>query len=125
MKILGALGFDWKIFLVQALNFLILFLILRKIFFKPFIAALQKEKNKNKEMLENKANISQQKDILKQEKEAEINEAKKEAQKIIKEAKKIAEQIKKRTIKEAEEEKMEIIRQAKSRLKEIKDEQKS
>ncbi|RLE06584.1 MAG: hypothetical protein DRJ06_07530, partial [Candidatus Aminicenantes bacterium] len=50
MKLLGALGINWKILLIQALNFLVLFLILKWLFFKPFITALKRDKKKIEEI---------------------------------------------------------------------------
>ena len=41
MKLLGALGLDWKILIIQSINFLILFFILEKLFFKPFVQAFK------------------------------------------------------------------------------------
>ncbi len=72
MKLLGTLGFDWKIFLIQALNFLILFFILKKIFFKPFVQALQKEKLQSKKLKTSKKVIVEEKKKWEEEKRMEI-----------------------------------------------------
>ncbi|NCF75197.1 MAG: hypothetical protein GWO87_01780 [Xanthomonadaceae bacterium] len=95
MKLLGALGLDWKIFLIQILNFLILFFILKWLFFKPFIAALKKEKAKAKEIKEIEGNIEKEKIIWQKEKEKEILEIKKKVNNMLANAKIFADNIKK------------------------------
>lgn len=125
MKILGSLGIDWKMFLIQALNFLILFLILKWLFFKHFVAALKKEKVKAEEIQKGKDLIEKQKLTLQETKEKEMSEAKKRAREIIKEAENMAKEIKKRVREETEQEKQAVIKQIKSRLSEIESAEKS
>jgi len=94
MKILGELGIDWKIFLIQILNFLILFFILKRLFFKNFITALKEEKAKTKEIQELKANISQEKANWQKEKEEEISAMKEKINKVLAKAEMFANKIK-------------------------------
>ena len=94
MKILGELGIDWKIFLIQILNFLILFFILKRLFFKNFITALKEEKAKTKEIQELKANISQEKANWQKEKEKEISVMKEKINKVLAKAEMFANKIK-------------------------------
>jgi len=94
MKILGELGIDWKIFLIQILNFLILFFILKRLFFKNFITALKEEKAKTKEIQELKANISQEKANWQKEKEKEILAMKEKINKVLAKAEMFANKIK-------------------------------
>ena len=94
MKILGELGIDWKIFLIQILNFLILFFILKRLFFKNFITALKEEKAKTKEIQELKANISQEKANWQKEKEKEISAMKEKINKVLAKAEMFANKIK-------------------------------
>ncbi len=86
MKLLGTLGFDWKIFLIQALNFLILFFILKKIFFKSFIRAIQKEKEKSVKLHKAEQTIEEEKMKWQQEKALEMNKVKKKIDKMLEEA---------------------------------------
>lgn len=95
MRILGALGLDWKIFLIQATNFLILFLILKWIFFKPFIASMQEEKEKAEEIKKAKESISQEKEKWQKEKAEEILKTKKKVDAILTDTEMFAEKIKK------------------------------
>ena len=94
MKILGELGIDWKIFSIQILNFLILFFILKRLFFKNFITALKEEKAKTKEIQELKANISQEKANWQKEKEKEILAMKEKINKVLAKAEMFANKIK-------------------------------
>jgi len=94
MKILGELGIDWKIFLIQILNFLILFFILKRLFFKNFITALKEEKAKTKEIQELKANISREKANWQKEKEKEILAMKEKINKVLAKAEMFANKIK-------------------------------
>ena len=94
MKILGELGIDWKIFLIQILNFLILFFILKRLFFKNFITALKEEKAKTKEIQELKANINQEKANWQKEKEKEILAMKEKINKVLAKAEMFANKIK-------------------------------
>lgn len=57
MKLLGALGIDWKIMIIQAINFLVLFLILERMFFRPFIKTIKDEKIKEEEIENSKKQI--------------------------------------------------------------------
>jgi len=54
-ELLGQLGINWKLFISQAVNFLILLLVLRAFVYKPVLAILEKREKKIKEGLD-KAN---------------------------------------------------------------------
>ena len=86
MKLLGALGLDWKILIIQAINFLILFFILKELFFKPFVRALKEEKEKTERLKKAEGAISQEKENWQREKEKELMEAKIKVEKILSEA---------------------------------------
>lgn len=47
------LGIDWKILLGQIINFLILLFLLRRFVFKPFLAILEKRRNRIEEGIKN------------------------------------------------------------------------
>ena len=50
--LIGQLGINWKLFLSQAVNFFILFLILRQFVYKPLLAVIKKRNEKIREGLE-------------------------------------------------------------------------
>ncbi|HHD92662.1 MAG TPA: hypothetical protein ENL06_03545 [Candidatus Portnoybacteria bacterium] len=72
MKLLGALGIDWRILIIQSINFLILFFILKKLFFRPLIQEIQKEKDETEQLKKDKENIIQEKEKWEEEKGKEI-----------------------------------------------------
>ena len=72
MKLLGSLGIDWKILIIQSINFLVLFYILKKIFFHPLIQAIQKEKDETEQLEKGRQEIIQEKEKLEKDKEKEI-----------------------------------------------------
>ncbi len=104
MKLFGALGIDWKILIIQAINFLILFLILKGLFFKPFVKALKEEKKKEEEIKAAEQEIERKKEEWQKERQAQALEAKAKVERLIAEAEK-AEQESKKRIKEEEIEK--------------------
>ncbi len=72
MKLLGALGIDWKILIIQSINFLILFFVLKKIFFRPLIQMIQKEKDETEQLEKMRQEIAQEKEKLEKDKEKEM-----------------------------------------------------
>jgi len=89
MKLLGALGLDWKILIIQSINFLILFFILEWLFFKPFIRTIKEEKEKTEKLKKAESTINQEKEDWQKEKEKELLEAKTRVEKILSESEKI------------------------------------
>ena len=117
MSLLGALGIDWKIFLIQVLNFLILFWILKKLFFKRFIAALKKEKEKSIRIQQGEQEIEKEKVEMKKREEEIIRKAKEKTSQIIAEGKEISEKEKERILKRTEEEVRAILKESRERAK--------
>ena len=107
MKLLGTLGFDWKIFLIQAVNFLVLFLILKKIFFRPFIETLRKEKVQQERLRRAEEIIEREKLEWAREKTQEIKVMQEKIKNIVTEAEMMAQKMEERneeriTLKEQE-----------------------
>ena len=124
MKILGEFGIDWKIFLIQILNFLILFFILKWLFFKSFIAALKKEKTKAKEIQELKANISQERADWQKEKEKEISAMKEKINKMLAKAEMFAGKIREKNKEKFLEEEKKLLEKINNQSQAITDEYK-
>jgi len=112
MKLLGALGIDWKIFLIQTLNFLALFFILKWVFFDKFIAALKKEEKKEKDIKEGKQDIQRKKAEMKKMEEQIVQRAKEKAKDIIEENKEISEEEGKKMLEKTEREMRGILKGA-------------
>ncbi len=116
MELLGALGIDWKILLIQALNFIVLFLVLKKMFFKPFIQEIKKEKEEKKYLEKTKKEISEEKEVWQKEKARQLAISRKKINEILKEAEKISDKIKKKSIEESERKEREVV----AKIEEIK-----
>jgi len=117
IKLLGALGIDWKIFLIQTLNFLVLFFVLKWLFFDKFITALKKEEKKENDIKEGEEDIQRKKmEMEKMEKEI-IQKAKEKAKEIIEENKEISEEEGKKMLEKTEREIKGILNEAKERGK--------
>ena len=124
MKLLGALGIDFKIFLIQALNFLLLFLILKWLFFKPFIAALHKEKEDAEKIKKSQELIEEEKEKWQKQKEQEMVSARARIENMISEAEDMVRKMKNKAKEEAFKEEEEAIRLVKEHSQQILDEYK-
>ncbi len=109
MKVLGALGIDFKTLLIQALNFLVLFLILKWLFFKPFIRALKKEKKATDQLKKSQEEMIRQKENWQKEREKALLKARAKVEAILAEAGKISAEIKRKTEKRSSIEEKETI----------------
>jgi F-type H+-transporting ATPase subunit b len=104
MELINALGLDFKILIVQLLNFAILFFILNKFGFQPMLKFLEERNQKISKGVQN-ANLAEKRLIEISEKEkAVLSNAKKEAKKIMEEVKKDAEKKKQEIIDSAKNE---------------------
>ncbi len=111
MKLLGVLGLDWKILIIQALNFLVLFFVLYKLFFKAFMKALREEKKKSEQIKKMIQRIEAEKKELALREEKEISEMKQKINTIMAEAEKTARKIREESQEElSEKEKLTIER---------------
>lgn len=90
MALLGTLGIDWKLFLIQCLNFIILFLLLKWFFYKPIIKILRREKKELEEVRREKENIEKEKRRFLKEREELLRSAKEKARSIIEESERMA-----------------------------------
>ena len=115
MKILGTLGIDWKIFLIQTVNFLILFWILKKLFFKRFIAALKKEKLRQKMIKDGKIDLEREKREMEKREDEIIRKTREKTRQVIEEEKKVSDEEKERIMKRTEKEVKTILREARER----------
>jgi len=117
MKLLGSLGIDWKVFLIQVINFLLLFIILKWLFFKPFIKAVKEEKEKSKKIENAQEEIEKQKQEIEKKEEDIIKQAKEKTKQIIEEGEEISNEEKGRILKRTEEEARQIIKTSREKAK--------
>lgn len=104
MSFLGSLGIDWKLFIIQCINFIILFLILKWFFFKPVIKILRKEKEELERARAEKEKIEKEKRRFLREREKILKNAREKARNLIQESEKLALEFRENIEKEKEEE---------------------
>jgi F-type H+-transporting ATPase subunit b len=130
MELLSKLGIDWRLFLAQIVNFLILLFILYKFLYKPVLGLLQRRTAQIEKSLADAKKIEENLKKAEEERLVQLVEARREAQQIIEEAKKEGEKIRNQAKELAQEEAQKIIengriqieRQKESLLREIKQE---
>lgn len=122
MDFLDKLGIDWKLFLAQLINFVVLLFILYRFLYKPVIKMLDKRKKeiednaKKTEILEAKM-VRADLDVKEQLKKAE-----KDAQQIIHEAREVAKRTKEDTLEEVNKEMRRLKEEAKNQIERERDE---
>ncbi len=77
------MGIDWKIFLAQLINFVVVFWILNKYAFKPIIKVLEERRQKVERSINDAQKIIEERDQLKVEVDKKMKEASQKAQEII------------------------------------------
>ncbi|MFA4890923.1 MAG: F0F1 ATP synthase subunit B [Candidatus Gracilibacteria bacterium] len=105
MDLIDKLGIDLKLLIAQAVNFLILLVILTKLVYKPILKLLDKRKKMIEQNVEDTKKIEERLTKIEEEKEKIISDASKKAMEAIEKAKK-----------EAEEEKQKILMNAKKEI---------
>ncbi len=113
MEIFEALGINWKILIGQILNFLVLFYLMKRFVFGPFLRILEQRKEKIDLVFSKEKEIKEKLLSIEKEKEKILKEAEKMAQAIIREAEKRAKKTTEAILEEAQKTKEEIIAKAK------------
>lgn len=80
---IAALGIDWKIFLAQLINFVIVFWLLNKYAFKPLLRVLEERREKVEKSVKDAQSIIEEKERLKQEVDKKLAQASQKAQEIV------------------------------------------
>src|SRR5258706_5420260 len=88
MEILTNFGVEWNLLLAQIVNFLIIFFVLKKFFYKPIATALDDRKQKIVESLKNAETIEKKLTATEEKTAKLISDARREAQTIIDSARK-------------------------------------
>jgi F-type H+-transporting ATPase subunit b len=91
MELLSKLGIDWRLFIAQLINFLILVFVLYKFLYKPILNLLDSRKEKIEKGLRDAEKIGEELEKTKELHDKEIKKAKQEAMAIIEEAQRTAE----------------------------------
>jgi len=83
---LTKLGIDWRLFLAQLVNFLVLFLVLRFFAWKPLLASLEERRNKVKQGVADADAAAQKLKDIEREREETLSKTRAEAMRIVEKA---------------------------------------
>ncbi len=86
LEILGKVGFDWHMALFSLINFLLIFYILKKLFFEKIVKSIDDRHNKIQEGVENYEKAKTELSMAELNANKLIDEAKKDANKLIEKA---------------------------------------
>lgn len=109
-------GLDWKHFVAQLVNFLIIFWLLSRYVFKPLIKKLDERTIKVEQSLKNSKEIEEKLHSAEAARKAEIEKARLEGQQIVSNAQKAAEQTKDMIIAQAKASSEKMLEQTKKEL---------
>lgn len=115
-EIFGKLGLDYKLIIAQAVNFVLLLIILQRLAYKPVLKMLNDRTEKIDKSLKQAKKIEEKLKNTEEIKLAEIKKAKEEHRKIIKEAQEIAERKSQEAIEKTRIKTQEIVENAKMEI---------
>lgn len=113
---IGAIGIDGKALLFQIINFVILFIILKKFLFKPVAKILENRQRTIEESIKNAKDIETQKANWEQEYQKLQKQTAEKSAKIIDEAKLSAQKLKHEMLEEARQEQENMVENAKEQI---------
>jgi F-type H+-transporting ATPase subunit b len=117
-ELFATFGVNWKLLLIQAVNFGLLLAALRYFLYGPILKVIDERKAKISEGVENAAAAARKLETAETEKESIIKTANTEAEKIVAESKGYATEKGKEIVKEAEVESEAILADARARAEE-------
>lgn len=97
---IAALGLDWKLFISQLVNFVILLILLRLFAYQPILKVLSDRRQRIEQSLETAQRIEKRERQLQEQEQRRLNQAKERSAEIIAEAKQVAEHAKQRMLEE-------------------------
>lgn len=109
-ELLKNLGINWKLFLIQIVNFAILLFLLKKFLYKPILKILEERKNKINEGLRRAEEIEQKVNEIKKTRERILNRANQKAEEVLAKAQNLAEDRKKEILIQAQEKGREMLK---------------
>ena len=114
---LTKLGIDWRLFLAQLVNFLVLFLVLRFFAWKPLLASLEERRNKVKQGVADADAAAQKLKDIEREREETLSKTRAEAMRIVEKAEERASSLKDEKLRLAKTEIEQQITEAKEMIK--------
>jgi len=113
MGLFESFGVNWKILFGQIINFLILFYLLKRFAFKPFLNVLKERREVIQSGVEKETRAREKLEMVEKEREKILKETQKKAELILKEKEKEGIEREERILKEAEKEKERILAEGK------------
>ncbi len=120
---LNQLGIDWRLLLSQALNFFLLFLILRSFVYKPVVKILKERRKKIEEGLENAEKAKKRLEGISRLAKEKMKETENKALQILKQAEKKGKKNEAAILSQAREKEKNIFKSAEAALTNIKNEE--
>ena len=111
------LGIDWKLFIAQLVNFLILFLVLRFFAWKPLVGALEERRAKIKQGVGDAKRADERLKEIEREREDTLSKTRQEAMKILEQAEAKAQSLKEEKMRLAKNEIEQQVSEAKDVIK--------
>lgn len=112
MEILHMFGFDWKLFIGQLVNFLVLVYIFKRFLYKPVLSILKEREDKVKKGLEDAEKTHALLEQTSRDKDEIMKKTRAEAQDIIESTRKMAEDIRQEMLQKSKSEAGKIVDQA-------------
>jgi F-type H+-transporting ATPase subunit b len=116
-EVFEKLGIETNLLVAQAVNFILLLIILQKLAYKPVLKMLQDRSDRIEKSLKQAKKIEEELKSTEETKIAEIKKAKEEAQKIIKEAYEMSEKKSQESIEKTKNKTQEIVEKAKQEIR--------
>ncbi len=110
------LGIEWKLLLAQIVNFVILFLVLKKFLYKPLINLMNRRRDRIIEGLEKAKKGEEEFQKIQEMRERELAKIQKEAEALIQKAREIGDKKQQEILTEAEEKTRKIVEEARGRI---------
>ncbi|MDO8471853.1 MAG: ATP synthase F0 subunit B [bacterium] len=110
------LGIDWRLFLLQLLNFGIIFVLLVALLRQPLAKVLRERSDRIEQSLKEAAKIKLELTSIEERKERELARAKADSQELLKHSQTVAQEIEKKAQADARAHALELIEQAKQEI---------
>ncbi len=119
-EILGAFGVDWRLLIIQTINFSVLLIVLWYFLYRPILNILDERQKKIKKGMKDAEKASKEYEEINQRKNEILKEASKEGQEIVLIAKQRAEEKGAEVLREANENASSVLKDAQMRAEEEK-----
>lgn len=116
MDILEQFGINWKLLVIQIINFLVLLLILKKLLYKPVISILEKRRAEVTASMKASEEMQKEKDAFTKEAAKEMEEVRKKAHDVTARADEAAANAKRQAQEDAQKQAQEIVATAKKEV---------